>query len=51
MCQWRSKHMYCMDFIENALFASFGIINFADAKLLDLYLYICRYQMVIMCIH
>ena len=27
--------MICVDFIENALFASFGVINFADSKLLD----------------
>ena len=27
------RNMYCVDFAENALFSSFGII--ADAKLLD----------------
>ena len=27
--------MICVDFAENALFASFGVINFADSKLLD----------------
>ena len=27
--------MICVDFAENASFASFGIINFADAKRLD----------------
>jgi hypothetical protein len=32
----RSKRMYCVDFTEKASFGSFGVINFADAKLLDL---------------
>ena len=27
--------MYCVDFAENALFSSFRVINFAEAKLLD----------------
>ena len=32
---WCSIFIYCVDFAENSLFVSFGIINFADAKLLD----------------
>ena len=29
------KSKYCIDFTENASFSSFGVINFANAKLLD----------------
>ena len=34
---WRSKcmYIYCVNFAENALFSSFGIINFTNAKFLD----------------
>jgi hypothetical protein len=27
---WQSQRMYCVDFVKNALFKSFGNINFAD---------------------
>ena len=33
---WPSKCMICVDIAKNALFTSFGIINFADSKLLDI---------------